>query len=235
MTGFAALQRFAKRPAKEVEERCDLCGAAMGAQHGHLLEVEKRRLVCACRPCNLLFGDQAGQRYRRVPERVQFLEGFQLTDGQWDSLLVPINMAFFYRSSKSGNVSAMYPSPAGATESQLPLDTWRQIEEENPSLQSMESDVEALLVNRLGAQRGFPAHAYYLVPIDRCFHLVGLVRTHWRGLSGGQELWEELRKYFEELVGRTPGPLPAPWPALASRKSRDEGVPRSPGGPPHHA
>jgi hypothetical protein len=199
MTGFAALQQFARRPA--VEERCDLCGAPMGAEHGHLLEADKRRLVCACRPCTLLFGEQSAQRYRRVPERVRSLEGFRLTGGQWDSLLVPINMAFFYRNGRSGSVTAMYPSPAGATESQLPLDTWRQIEEENPVLQSMEPDVEALLVNRLGEQRGFPVDGYYLLPIDRCFHLVGLVRAHWRGLSGGQELWEELRKYFDELAG----------------------------------
>jgi hypothetical protein len=135
-----------------------------------------------------------------VPERVQCLEDFRMSDGQWASLLVPINMAFFFRNSKSGNVTAMYPSPAGATESQLPLETWRQIEEENPILRSMESDVEALLVNRLGEQRGFPVDRYYLLPIDRCFHLVGLVRAHWRGLSGGAELWEQLQKYFEEMA-----------------------------------
>ena len=48
-------------------------------------------------------------------------------------------------------MAAVYPSPAGATESLLPLETWDQIVAENPDLQSMEADVEALLVNRLGA------------------------------------------------------------------------------------
>jgi hypothetical protein len=95
----------------------------------------------------------------------------------------------------------MYPSPAGATESQLPLDTWQQIAAENPVLQSMEPDVEALLINRLGEQRGFPVHQYFLLPIDQCFKLVGLVRTHWRGLSGGSELWQELTRYFAALEG----------------------------------
>jgi hypothetical protein len=202
MNGFAALQRFARRPA--AAERCDLCGAPLPEEHDHLLELEKRRLVCACQPCGILFSDlfsdRPGRRFRRVPARVRRLADFRLTDGQWESLLVPINMAFFYRNGASGHVVAMYPSPAGATESQLPLDTWRQIEEENPALQSMEPDVEALLVNRLGEQRGFMAHGYFLLPIDRCFKLVGLVRTHWRGLSGGAELWQHLGQYFDELA-----------------------------------
>jgi len=198
MTGFAALQRFARRPASK--ERCDLCGSDVADEHAHLLEVEKRRLVCVCQACAILFDGGAGQRYRRVPTRIRYLEGFRMSDGQWESLLVPINMAFFFRSTASGIVTAMYPSPAGATESQLPLDTWRQIEDENPVLQSLEPDVEALLVNRLGEQRGFPVNRYYLLPIDQCFKLVGLVRTHWRGLSGGSELWQQLERYFAELA-----------------------------------
>jgi hypothetical protein len=198
MNGFGALQRFARRPP--AAEHCDLCGAALADRHAHLLEVDKRRLLCACQACAILFSDQSGQRYRRVPARVRCLDNFRLTDGQWDSLLVPINMAFFCRSGATGTVTAMYPSPAGATESQLQLDTWRQIEAENPILESMEPDVEALLVNRLGEQRGFPENHYYLLPIDRCFKLVGLVRTHWRGLSGGAELWRELERYFAELA-----------------------------------
>jgi hypothetical protein len=52
----------------------------------------------------------------------------------------------------------------------------------------------------LGEQRGFPVNRYYLLPIDRCFKLVGLVRTHWRGFSGGSELWQQLERYFAELA-----------------------------------
>jgi hypothetical protein len=185
-----------------MEERCELCGAAVAAEHEHLLEVDKRRLVCACQACAILFGGQIGQRYKRVPSRVQLLSGFRLTDAQWEGLLVPINMAFFFQQSVSGKVVAMYPNPAGATESQLPLDTWQQITGGNPALQSMEPDVEALLVNRLGEQRGFPEHQYFVLPIDQCFKLVGLVRMHWRGLSGGSELWQELARYFAALEGR---------------------------------
>ena len=197
---FGELRRLVRRTAPE--ERCELCGAAVGAQHEHLLEPRKRQLVCACQACAILFSGQSGQRYRRVPSRIRFLAGFRLTDAQWDSLLIPINVAFFFRNSVTGKMMAMYPSPAGATESLLPLETWEQIAAENPALQSMEADVEALLVNRLGAERGFPRNQYFLLPIDQCFTLVGLVRTHWRGLSGGDELWQELAGYFAVLTAR---------------------------------
>ena len=197
---FGTLRRFARRG--ESEERCELCGSAVAPEHEHLVEPGKRRLICSCQACAILFSGQAGQRYRRVPARVRSLPGFLLTDAQWDSLLVPINMAFFFANSATGRVTAVYPSPAGATESLLPLENWEQIAHANPAVQSMDPDVEALLVNRLGAVRGFPENRYFLVPIDRCFKLVGLVRTHWRGLSGGDELWREVADYFADLAAR---------------------------------
>jgi hypothetical protein len=197
LSGFGALQRFVRRP--DSMERCELCGATVAAHHEHLLEVEQRRLACVCQACAILFDGQAGQRFKRVPSRIRSFRDFQLSDCQWESLLVPINMAFFFRQSSSRKMLAMYPSPAGATESQLPLETWQDIAAANPSLETMESDVEALLVNRLGESRGFPVNQYFLLPIDQCFKLVGLVRTHWRGLSGGSELWGEIQKYFAAL------------------------------------
>ncbi len=198
--GFGALQRFVRRDRPM--ERCELCGAGLGAEHEHLIEPANRRLVCACQACAILFSGQEGQRYKRVPRRVRFLPEFRMTDGQWDSLLVPINMAFFFASSTAAKMLAVYPSPAGATESQLPLETWDQIVADNPELLGMEQDVDALLVNRLGAGRGFPVNQYFLLPIDECFKLVGLVRTHWRGLSGGEELWRALQTYFDSLAAK---------------------------------
>jgi len=197
---FGELQRFARRP--EFEEHCELCGVAVAPEHEHLVEPGKRRLVCACQACAILFSGQAGQRYKRVPLRIRSLPAFRLTDAQWDNLMVPINMAFFFESSVSGRITAIYPSPAGATESLLPLETWEGIVAQNPELAGMEADVEALLVNRLGAGRGFPEHRYFLLPIDQCFKLVGLVRSNWRGLSGGEELWQALGVYFAALGAR---------------------------------
>ncbi len=198
---IGALQRFVRR--NPGPERCDLCGAGLGGDHDHLIEPTTRRIVCACQACAILFPGSAEQRYKRVPRDIRLLPGFQLTDAQWDSLMVPISMAFFFTSSPAGKVIAIYPSPAGATESLLPLETWDQIVAANVELTSMAPDVEALLVNRLGPERGFPQHQYFRLPIDQCFKLVGLVRANWHGLSGGDELWRALHEYFSSLTART--------------------------------
>ena len=65
-------------------------------------------------------------------------------------------------------------------------------------LAQMEPDVEALLVNRA---RG--ARDHWLVPIDDCYALVGLIRTRWRGLTGGKDVWEEIGRFFEALDRRS--------------------------------
>ena len=67
----------------------------------------------------------------------------------------------------------------------------------------MEPDVEGLLVNRLGYSRGYSAAEYYMLPIDECYKLVGLIRMHWKGLSGGTEVWRELGEFFSSLKSRS--------------------------------
>ncbi|MGH9512671.1 MAG: DUF5947 family protein [Terriglobales bacterium] len=191
-SAFAVLRKFA-RPRTNAE-RCELCSAILAEEHPHLLELSTRRIQCACDPCAILFSGQSDGRYRRVPRRCRLLANFQITDEQWESLMLPINLAFFFRDSPSGHVIAMYPSPAGATESLLSLDAWSDLQAENPALQKMESDVEALLVNRVGASAD-----YFLVPIDECYRLVGLIRSNWRGLSGGTEVWKEIKNFFTAL------------------------------------
>ena len=134
-----------------------MCSQELAPAHQHLLEPVSRKLLCACDACAILFSSQGQTKYKRVPRRIRFLAEFRMTDSQWDGLMMPINMAFFFKSTPQGRVVAMYPSPAGATESLLSFDTWDEIALENPVLQEMEADVEALLVNRIGHARGFPA------------------------------------------------------------------------------
>lgn len=180
---------------------CDLCAEPLGPRHGHLVDLEERRLLCACRPCSLLFDDEAagGERYRLVPDRVRFLEDFELSELDWVALRIPVDLAFFFRSTAAGRVMALYPGPVGATESQLELEHWEEIEARNPAVAGMEPDVEALLVDRTG-----DGSEGWIVPIDACYELVGIFRTRWKGLSGGSAVWEGIEEFFEEL-GRRAG------------------------------
>jgi hypothetical protein len=193
---FSALRQFVRR--KRDVERCELCAADVGADHPHLIEPASRKLVCTCNACAILFSGM-GLKYKRVPRRVLALEDFHLSDGQWESLMIPISMAFFFRSTPDARVIALYPSPAGATESLLPLETWDDLEGANPVLKQIEPDVEAFLVNRVGHVRGVAAPEYFVLPIDECYKLVGLIRAHWRGLSGGTKVWQEIGQFFDQL------------------------------------
>jgi len=201
-TSFGILRQFVRRAS--TVETCDMCSRELADNHQHLLDPLSRKLVCACDACAILFNAQGQTKYKRVPRRIRFLPGFRMTDSQWDGLMMPINMAFFFKSSPQDRVIALYPSPAGATESLLSFDTWDEIERDNPPLLEMEADVEALLVNRIGHSRGFSQPEYYIVPIDECFKLVGLIRSRWQGLSGGTEVWREIGQFFNTLKARSP-------------------------------
>jgi hypothetical protein len=194
---LGALRGFAG--TSKMVERCELCATELGADHQHLLEPIQRKVICACGACSILFGSAGETKYKRVPRRASFLGNFQMTDGQWDSLMIPINMAFFFESTPDKRVVALYPSPAGPIESLLTLDAWNDIVQENPQLGQMEPDVEALLVNRIGQSRGAGAAEYFVAPIDECYKLVGLIRSSWRGFSGGTEVWRDIGNFFTAL------------------------------------
>jgi hypothetical protein len=198
--GFNALRQFARR--ERPVEKCEMCAIALRPDHPHLIEVARRKLMCACDACALLFSGQ-GTKYKRVSRRLIAMPNFHLTDEEWNDLMVPINIAFFFKGSLEQRIIAMYPSPAGATESLLELESWNEIAKRNPVLDSMEADVEALLVNRLGYARGYSAPEYYLLPIDECYKLVGLIRAHWKGLSGGSEVWQQVGEFFRNLRERS--------------------------------
>lgn len=194
------LRDLAQRSAEAREatlERCDLCGAPIAPAHRHLLDVEAGTLQCACRACAVLF-DREGTRFKLVPDRRLRLDDLPLDDVMWAELRLPVDIAFFHHSSRHGRVVAHYPSPMGATESQLDLAAWGLLVAEEPLLDTLEPDTEALLVNRArGARR------HWLVPIDECFSLVGLIRTRWRGLTGGREVWQAIGSFCDDLDRRS--------------------------------
>jgi hypothetical protein len=195
-SSFGLLRDFVRKRAPG--ERCELCSAEIGTEHAHLLEPQSRQLLCACEPCSILFDGRQNGKFRRVPRRIQSLANFRLSDEQWASLYLPIGLAFFFQSTPARRVVAMYPSPAGATESLLTLEPWKELAVENPILDELEPDVEALLVNRVAETK-----VYFRVPIDECYKLVGLIRKHWRGLGGGSQVWEAIEQFFVSLNARS--------------------------------
>lgn len=202
---LATLRKLVREAAVRPDvEHCELCNLPLPPEHQHLIEPKSRRLACTCDSCAILFDVPSGEgRYRRVPRRIRFISGFNLTDTQWDRFLIPINMAFFFESSPEDRIVALYPSPAGATESLVDRDAWQSLVEENSILSTLQPDVEALLINRLGPRYGFAAPEYYLAPIDECYKLVGLLRTHWRGFSGGTEVWQQIAEFYRTLKQRS--------------------------------
>ena len=193
---ISRLRRFLVRPA---DERCDFCSAVIAPVHAHLIERATRQFHCACQGCAFSLG--ASARYSLISPRTEILRDFRLSDADWNALQIPIGMAFVYYSTPAKRPIAIYPSPAGATESELDLEAWSQLVAENPAIAALEPDVEALLVNRTHGSR-----EYYRVSIDRCYALIGVVRTHWHGLSGGTEAWDAIRGFFKGLRDQAGAP-----------------------------
>ena len=182
-------------PAAGADEQCELCTLTLAAKHRHLLHLDERRILCVCETCWAVRSGEA--EFRPVGNRTVWLDDFALTDEQWASFQIPIGLAFFMVSTVSGGVIALYPSPAGATECELDLESWQRLVAENPALADLEADAEALIVNRMAEE---PKHV--IAPIDVAYQLVGVVKTSWEGISGGSATEEAVARYFEGLRER---------------------------------
>jgi hypothetical protein len=193
-----ALQRVVRRAGErraEAAEHCDLCSVPVPPEHRHLLDTGRDEVLCACRPCSLLFVREAASEghYRLMPERRVRLDPVPTR-----ALGVPVGLAFFVPRS-DGGVAAHYPSPAGPTRWEVDAADWRSVTEGRPELAALEPDVEALLVNTaMGRQE------HWIVPLDECYRMVAVVRREWRGLSGGSRVWPEIDRFFGELAEYRP-------------------------------
>ena len=193
----------------EPDERCEMCAAEIPADHGHVADLERSTLMCACRACYLLFTQsQAGRgRYRAVPDRYCSDPAHPLSAADWDALEVPVGLAFFLRSG-GGELTGFYPSPAGATECRLDLQAWQRIAESHPMLTAAQPDVEAVLIYRADAHdgdrisRGEAGVECFLVPIDVCYELAGRMRVQWRGFDGGSEARASIAEFLDGVRSR---------------------------------
>jgi hypothetical protein len=179
-----------RAPAEEV---CDLCGIGLPEDHRHLLALVERRIVCSCETCWAMRSGEGD--YRPVGNRTVWLPDLQLPDDLWASFQIPIGLAFFMESTVTACVVAMYPSPGGATESELHFDSWTRMRQLNPVLDTLEPDIEGLIANRMS-----DPPMYVIAPIDRCYALTGTIKAHWEGISGGTAVEAALNAFFERLA-----------------------------------
>jgi hypothetical protein len=205
--GLERLRSYAAARKESAAERCEFCGVGIEPRHGHLVNVASRTLLCVCRPCYLLFTHEGagGSRFRAVPERYHALAS-PIAEDAWDRWQIPIGLAFFFRNSETDRITAFYPSPAGAIESELGRTTWDDLVRALPELATLEADVEALLVRREDGidGRGGRLQAF-IVPIDVCYELVGRIRRAWRGFHGGDDVRQQIDAIFARIADRAGG------------------------------
>lgn len=186
-------------------DRCGLCAQPILDEHRHVIDLDTSMLHCACQACSLLFDHEAagGDHYALVPDRRQRIDPFDLDDTAWSRLGVPVGLAYFVQRSapprdsagRGSAVAVVYPGPAGTVESDVDLQLWDGVVERNPVLAELAPAVEGLLVRRYG-----PHHDHWLVPISDCYRLAATLRAHWHGLSGGDEVWPAVDRFFAGLA-----------------------------------
>ena len=135
--------------------------------------------------------------FKPLPNRYLRLAGFKLPAPLWREFAIPVDMAFFVFNSALGGWWRFIPRPPGPRSHSLACKRGSNWNELNPTLRDLTDDLEALLINRTQD----PAE-YYVVPIDACYRLVGLMRSSWQGIAGGQEAFEAITRFFRELKER---------------------------------
>jgi hypothetical protein len=192
-----ALKRLQMREMPEgpepIEASCDLSGTSMPEEHRHLLELEERSIVCVCESCWALRSGEP--QFIPTGSRVVWLDDITFPDELWARFRIPIGLAFFLKGEEG--IAAFYPSPAGATESELDLGVWDALSVLNPEIEELERESEALIVDRLS-----DPHRYAIAPTDDAYRLVGLVKANWQGISGGPGVEKAVTEFFDGLRDR---------------------------------
>jgi hypothetical protein len=189
---LAGLRRL--KEAERGEEYCDLCSAALPPEHKHFVQSVSHRLICTCNVCSLLLS--GAEMYRAVGPAIQRLYKLDISDAEWRILGIPVGLAFFYITDDR-NVIAVYPSPAGPVRAQIDVSDWKATLGALPVFENLKPLVESVLIDR-----NRDTHCC-LVPIDRCYELIGTIRRLWQGFSGGAAVQQEIQHFFENLQQET--------------------------------
>jgi hypothetical protein len=198
-TSFDRIRNAGPRTRLSTASRCELCGLAIDAGHGHVADTDEQSLLCVCHACHLLFlhvGSDGG-RWRSVPDRYLAIDGSPIAGTAWGRLRIPVAVACFFRRAWRDRVVALYPRPGGATESELPGNAWDEVVRAAPVLGTLAPEVEAVIVRRDGEHAGA-----FIVPIDACYELVGRIRRSWRGFQGGDQAWRDIDRFFARVAER---------------------------------
>lgn len=193
---ISKLRKIAVPPPQDEKEHCNFCNAELPADHRHLVDINAMRFMCTCDMCMIMQAVKGN--YKPLPQRSLELTDFKLSDELWSDFLIPVNMAFFVIKTNQSGAVAFYPAPTGATESKLKMEPWTEMQQLNPLLNDIVPDLEALLINRLDS-----TNKYFIVPIDSCYKLIGMIRTSWKGIHGGSEVTDIINKFFVELENKS--------------------------------
>ena len=193
---FSALRRLLTRAAAPATAPCcELCGAPLPGEHSHVADTGTRRLLCVCAGCAPRSTLNAAMQ--AVSSRYVHGRGMQMSAEQWADLEIPVDLAFIFYNAALDRFVVSYPGPAGAVESLIPLERWQSLSEAHPWARTLHADVEAVLARRAG-----DGYQCFVVPIDRCYELVGRVRSAWSGFDGGDAVRLEVDRFFADLAAR---------------------------------
>ena len=186
MRAAAASSSCGGSPRRGRRSSAAICaGRELGAEHDHLIEPAERRLACACGACAVLFSAQAGTKYKRVPRDVRALDELTISDAQWEALRLPDRSGVLLPQHAAGPGRGLLPEPGRAPPSRC----WssrpgRRSGREHPVLARPAARRPGAAGESGAPGRGAGA-VCFLVPIDQCFRLVGIIRMHWKGFTGG--------------------------------------------------